>query len=108
MFVIALLYVIVLIRRKSRELYIVVAACVIHANSTSIIILFIPLLTGSYSNAQAVNSDYGGDQSARPLLPPGSRDDGEIKEIDPEEEVGHASNPATSGRVIVNSYSETC
>ena len=79
-----------------------------HASSTSIIILFISILTGSYSNAQAVDSDYGGDQSAKPLLPPGSRDDGERKEIHPEEEIGHASNPATSGRVTTNSYNETC
>lgn len=73
-------------------------------------VICLSLLIGSYSayTVQTVEPYYGSDHSARPLLSPGSRDSGKIKEIHPEEEVGRASDPTTSGRVTGNSYSETC
>ena len=52
-----------------------------HSSSVSI------CLTGSNYNVQAVESDYDDDESTKPLLPPGSKDDDKLY---PEEEVNHS------------------
>ena len=66
-----------------------------HASSVSICL---PLLTGSHYNVQAVESDYDDDESARPMLPPGSSG------IYPSN-----SNDATiPGRVNYQEYSKIC
>ena len=51
-------------------------------------------LTGSNYNVQAVESNYDDDESAKPLLPPGSIGDDEAY---PEEEVCHSNDATTSG-----------
>ena len=58
-------------------------------------------LTGSNYNVQAVESDYDDDESAKPLLPPGSIGDDEAY---PEEEVCHSNDATTSGRVSYQEY----
>ena len=73
---------------------------VIYASSVSVR-MFTCILTGSHSNVQAVESDYDGDQSAKPLLPPGGRDDDKPY---PEEEVNHSRDATTPGRVSYQKY----
>ena len=71
------------------------ATCMMHASSVNI------CLTGSNNSVQAVESDYGNDESAKPLLPPGSIGDDETY---PEEEVCHSNDATTSGRVSYQEY----
>ena len=91
-FSIAAVYAITRRRRRCKLL----ATCGMHVSSVSI------CLTGSNYNVQAVESDYDDDdESAKPLLPPGSIGDDEAY---PEEEVCHSNDATTSGRVSYQEY----